>query len=429
MHPLYYCFITSCTFLISTSCFSYDFYNIEQLIPLAISSHPTVLASQAEQQMTALQIKAAQTQRYPTVSVQSQWNEQNKLSHQLNVRQPLWTGGKITASIAETEYHDYANQYAVIEQQRQIAQKTIDAWQSYVEAESLIWVYGKILKDLEQFKLMMQRRVTQGVSAKIELDLIDNRILLTRTQYQSATEQQRIALLRLQQLIGDQQALKLSHNSTFPIQYIQELLERAKADLIHIEQVVLKQSAQYIPYHPIITKAEYQIKAAEQAVKISQADKYPTIYTQYTYQYQPNSIDKHDHLWSVGVNFTGDFTKYWQTKLKYNEVNRLYAVKEASQRQIEETLQTQYQQLQHNYQQMKILKIAVNGATLVSDSYQRQFVVGRKSWLEVLNAVRESMDNQAQLMRANSLFLANYYKLNVDLKMMNWQSRNQEVPN
>ena len=99
--------------------------------------------------------------------------------------------------------------------------------------------------------------------------------------------------------------------------------------------------------------------------------------------------------------------------------------KEASRRQVLETIQTQYQQFASAKDQERSLVAAVAGAQIVVSSYRRQFIAGRKSWLEVLNAVREHSQYQIQLVEIRSSIIATYYKLQVDFGMMSWQNFNQ----
>ena len=83
---------------------------------------------------------------------------------------------------------------------------TIEAWQSYITALSKQQVYYDNLQLLAEFEAMMQRRVSQGVSARIEMDLVTNRILQEQNAYQSAVEQQRIvtpAVNSVQLNLGD----------------------------------------------------------------------------------------------------------------------------------------------------------------------------------------------------------------------------------
>ena len=49
----------------------------------------------------------------------------------------------------------------------------------------------------------------------------------------------------------------------------------------------------------------------------------------------------------------------------------------------------------------------------VADSYARQFVAGRKSWLEVLNALREAMQARLSVMDAQALMGQTAWRLHL----------------
>ena len=54
-------------------------------------------------------------------------------------------------------------------------------------------------------------------------------------------------------------------------------------------------------------------------------------------------------------------------------------------------------------EQMGVSSLLRQSTQDVADSYARQFVAGRKSWLEVLNAVREAMQARLSVIDANAL--------------------------
>ncbi|OAV10329.1 putative outer membrane protein [Moraxella catarrhalis] len=64
---------------------------------------------------------------------------------------------------------------------------------------------------------------------------------------------------------------------------------------------------------------------------------------------------------------------------------------------------------------------AVAGAQIVLNSYRRQFIAGRKSWLEVLNSLRDQAQYEQQLRHVQTQMVANFYKLQVDFALMPWQ--------
>lgn len=394
--------------------------NMNQLINQAIQSHPLVGSARAEQQATTESIRAAKLNLLPSPTVSSGYDRDDGMVSQLQIRQSLWTGGKLTANVNQAIFDDKAAKEYTYERQNQVAKTTIEAWQSYMTALTKQGVYFDSLKLLTEFEAMMQRRVSQGVSARIELDLVTNRILQEQNAYQSAVEQQRIAIARLQQITG----LRLSETD-LPAPNLAELVNQAKGYSQAFERMAFDQASFY---NPTVVKEHYQVEAAKQGVMALQSARYPTFYAQYEYDYYHDSeSNDNEGEFSVGLSYDpgAGLSNLALAKASESRVQSLVQSKEASRRLVLETIQTQYQQFASAKDQERSLIAAVAGAQIVVSSYRRQFIAGRKSWLEVLNAVREHSQYQIQLVETRASIIASYYKLQVDFGMMSWQQFDQ----
>lgn len=261
----------------------------------------------------------------------------------------------------------------------------------------------------------MQRRVKQGVSARIELDLVTNRILQEQHAYQAAIEQQRIAVARLEQIIGE----PLSRSSAMSLPAIKTLVDQAKQQSASFERMAFDQSSFY---NPTVVKEHFQIESAKQGVEAQQAARYPTVYAQYEHAYYHD-----DHTdtgkFSLGLNYApgAGFSNLALARASQAQVNSLVQNQEAARRRVIEDIQVQYQQFVSAKDRETSLVAAAAGAQIVVSSYRRQFIAGRKSWLEVLNAVREHNDYQVQLVQTRASLLGAFYKLQVDFGVMPWQ--------
>ena len=395
--------------------------HMDALIHQAIQTHPMVGSARAEQQATTESISAAKLNLLPAPTFSSGYDRDDGMVSQFQLRQSLWTGGKLTANVNQAIFDDKAATEYVYEQQNQVAKTTIEAWQSYITALSKQQVYYDNLQLLAEFEAMMQRRVSQGVSARIEMDLVTNRILQEQNAYQSAVEQQRIAMARLQQITGRKVLA-----TELPVPNLSELVARARSYSQTFEKMAFDQASFY---NPTVVKEHYQVEAAKQGVKSLQSSRYPTLYAQYEYDYYHESDkDKNNGgEFSVGLSYDpgAGLSNLALAKASESRVNSLVQSKEASRRLVLETIQTQYQQFASAKDQERSLIAAVAGAQIVVSSYRRQFIAGRKSWLEVLNAVREHSQYQAQLVDTRASIIAAYYKLQVDFGMMSWQQFNQ----
>lgn len=412
-----------CLIPLAVSSHSYadvSYSQIDDLIVQAIQTYPSIEAARFDQQATIENLKAAKLNLLPTPSISTEYGE-NDLTSQIRIRQPLWTGGRLTASVNQAIFNDKAAEERVYEQQNQIAKNTIEAWQGYIGAVARQQIHLDSLDQLNEFDQMMQRRVGQGVSARIELDLVTNRILQEQNAYQATLEQQRIGLARLEQIIGQ----RLPQASTYNIK---ALTEQAKRQSAGFEQMAFDQTDFY---NPTVVKEQFQIESAKQAVEVQRASRYPTFYAQYDYSYsQENNRRDIDSLndrdnggFSIGLTYDpgAGFSNLALARASQAQVSSLVQNQRASRRRVIEEIQIQYQQFVSAKDRENSLVAAVAGAQLVVNSYRRQFIAGRKSWLEVLNAVREQSEYQVQLVQARADMLGAFHKLEVDFGIMSWQ--------
>ena len=390
---------------------------VDSLIAKAIQTYPSIESAKFEQQATIENIRAAKLNLLPAPSITSGFDKDD-FNTQFTIRQPLWTGGKLTANVNQAIFNDKAATERIYEQQNQVAKTTIEAWQGYIQAIAKQQIHLDSLDQLNEFEQMMQRRVGQGVSARIELDLVTNRILQDQNAYQAAVEQQRIAAARLQQIVG--QPL-----SQAPTSNLKTLTEQAKRQSAGFEEMAFNQ----VGFHnPTVVKEHFQIESAKQEVEAQRAARYPTIYSQYEYSHYQESNrndldDRDDGRFSIGLTYDpgAGFSNLALARASQAQVNSLVQSQQAARRQVIEEIQVQYQQFASAKDRETSLIAAAAGAQIVVNSYRRQFIAGRKSWLEVLNAVREQNEYQVQLVQARTDMLGAFYKLQVDFGIMDWQ--------
>lgn len=400
---------------VSTPANAVDTLDINALIVQAVQTHPLVGAAQSEQQATLEGITASKFNLYPSPSLTSGYQSNDGLVTAATIRQPLWAGGRLTSNVNQAIYDDKAAQAYIFEQQNTVAKNTIDIWQNYIYAVALQGLYANNLKQLAEFEAMMQRRVSQGVSARIDLDLVTNRILQDQNAYQAAQQQQRIAEARLSQLIGE----PVASRGLLPAP-LDQMARYVKAQSADFERMAFSQVG---ISNPSFIKQQYQIESAKQQVKAQKALSYPTVYAQYqdVYYHKDNN---NDGQLSLGLSYEpgAGLSNFALARATQAKVKSLEQSQEAGKRKIMEDIQTQYQQFVSAKDQETSLVAAVAGAQIVVDSYRRQFIAGRKTWLEVLNAVREKSSYQQQLLQIQSQMLGAFYKLEVDFGKMPWQN-------
>jgi adhesin transport system outer membrane protein len=82
-------------------------------------------------------------------------------------------------------------------------------------------------------------------------------------------------------------------------------------------------------------------------------------------------------------------------------------------RDIQQTLLSDQEEWTNTRKRIAALEKSVQGSDLVLASYQRQFQAGRKTWQDLLNAVRELAQNQYALVDAQAAMMGAMYRLQV----------------
>ena len=126
---------------LSSAAFANADTHINTLIDQAIETHPLVGSARAEQQATTESIRAAKLNLLPAPTLSSGYDRDDGMISRFQLRQSLWTGGKLTANVNQALFDDKAATEYIYEQQNQVAKTTIEAWQSYITAVSKQQVY------------------------------------------------------------------------------------------------------------------------------------------------------------------------------------------------------------------------------------------------------------------------------------------------
>lgn len=388
---------------------------LDQLAIQAFNHHPVTQAAAYEVQASRHDVEAARLARWPVFSAthDNYWNDRRTT---FSVRQPLWDAGAIRSRIQQAKTQVAQNQAGVLLQRQQLAQRVLSAWSDYYTALYRQQLIQQQLSQLQDYAALMQRRVDAGVSAAIEQQLVLSRIQQTQVEQQSAISTQQIALDRLARLTGLAQVGQSLDLASFDQQFVTALARNLTAP-------ALDSTAVHAQQHPSMLSAEYAIAAAQAAIVTQQAERWPRVYLQYQHRIDYPQVDIDDLGVAVGVEFATDRSigSWISGKAAQSRLQVAQASQQASLELLNDELVSDYQQVVSLKLRLQSLQLAVESARLVEASYARQFSAGHKSWLEVLNALRETAQTEQALAEAQVSLVGLNFKLQMDQGVMNWQ--------
>lgn len=389
------------TLICAVPCFGASAPDNPELVSLverALATHPSADAARAEVSAARSELSASRWARFPGVSVETVADPRNggDFSTALSVEQPLWSGGRISATIRQSNSRLGATLASLDEICLDLAQRTV---QAYVDLQRLRR-RARILEDSldEHRKLVdsMRRRVAQEISPASDLELAQSRTRQTEIDALQMQAEADVALLRLRALTGND---SLQVAALFD--YREQEHQASPADL-------LRAALAFDPRARRVT-AEAAIASAE--VSLRKSELMPQVGVRYQH-YLGGDNDLDDQLGFVfRIQADGGLSRVSAiSAAKQREQAATLAIDSATRDQREIVLAA----LTDNAAARR-RALAGRDATLaaksVTDSFLRQFAAGRRTWPEVLNSVREMVTAELTQIDAEAGAMTSYVRL------------------
>lgn len=384
---------------------------LNYVLEKALKTHPLMQAARLDADASGEDLLAVQRQRWPVFSAVLENNSTNPYVNStklLRLQQTLWDGGRVNARVNEAETQTRASQTRIQIAAMQLQLQVIDAWQSLLAADGRIAVASATIDKLEGYKQQMQRRVEADASPEIDLELVMSRLLQTQVELTQAVNARRVALGKLEQYAG------LEGLTHFELKHMTlPALAATQTQALWLSTVDFLGAALQ---HPNVEKARQDALAAQQRIRVKSAEQYPQLYVR---RDQPINSQNHQPVTIIGLSYTpgaGLATRIEAQALSTRAASAEQAV-DAAIREIMQVLFADRNEFDSSRSRVQALESAVRGARAVQESYARQFVAGRKQWLDLLNAARELTQNQYALVDSHAAMLGALYRIQIRLNV------------
>lgn len=369
---------------------------MEQLISSALLGHPAIQAQQAQERVAKAGVDSAAWQFYPTpsVTIEKAQASASDLSYQgdsvvsiLRLQQPLWTGGRLTAGRGKAEAGVIASQASLEEVRQQLALRVMQTYGDWLAAHLKMLAYDKSMATHERLREQVKRRIEQGASAESDLVLAVSRLKSVAADTSVARAQMDIALARLGQLLGhpiDDAALNAAIAAPRQVNAgLQTLLDLGLAT------------------NPAIRKAQALAKVQEEVISERRADLSPEVYLRAERQFGNNTysnIPPETRLFvGLSSHFGAGLSSMSNVEGARSQYQAALAEVEAQSRLVSEQVLADYALATSSESRLDALNASLEAAGQVAESFDRQFLAGRKTWLDVMNAARELAQTEVLL--------------------------------
>ena len=383
---------------------------LEELIAETLISHPAIRSSQADVRAAQEAVDSARWQFFPTPSVTAESVstsnsdvafEGDDLVTTLRLTQPLWTGGRLRAGLAGAKAREDVSQAGLQGQQQDLALRVVQAYGEWMGTHLQQQAWAASVATHERLYEQVRRRAGEGASSDADLLLAQGRLESTRADLAASTAGARSALARLSQLVGrpvDGNALAGNRSS--------------KRDLsLPVSELVL--SAERV--NPALRRAQADASVAESEIDSRKADRWPEIFARVEHQrgdFLTRDADDETRFY-VGLTsrFGAGLSTFSNIRQERWRRDAALAEVESQRRNIQEQVTSDFALLSSFDARVAALTSSLSTAEKVSESYGRQFLAGRKSWLDVMNAARDEVGVAVLLADSQAAQLALSWRL------------------
>lgn len=350
--------------------------SLGDLADRALSDNPQVIASRAALAVSQADLDAAQWLRYPSLSAEalaatggSNAADIDGFAVNLALEQPIWAGGTINSRIDAARSQRDAGAEGLREARFGVLAGIIEAWFGVVRADQRAVALEAGLADHRALVASIERRVAAEVSPLADLTLARSRTTQLEIELAAVREAGANALVRLGELAGD-------------VPEAPVLPDPAIIDAVPPEPIAFDEM---IACAPSLARLRGQIAAAEAEVRGAKGALLP----QLLLQLSQNELTGARAALVLRAQTGNGLSRFSAIDRAEARVDQTMAQMAAIDREIRARLGNEYVALRSNRAQAEAGASASAAAADLQASYQRQFVAGRRSWLDVMNAARE----------------------------------------
>ncbi len=375
--------------------------DLGRIIESAIRTHPSTQAQRALRDGAEVDVRTARQQFLPTPSVSLDSVQAgasdptyrgNAWVQTYRLQQPLWTGGRLSAGLDKARANAQVAGFSHEEAAQQLALRAVQAWGEWQTASLRIAALQASEATHQRLYEQVQRRVANGASAAVELELTEGRLAQTRAQVQAAQAQARAARMKVGQLIG-----AVVPEGQIPSQSLRFRMPEPPL----LEDQVLQRA-------PALQKQLAQVQAQQAEYQERRAELLPEVYLRVerlNSHYDSAAMSSSGSTrYSIGLNTRLGAGLSSLTALESFErrMEAAQAELESTRRNLREQVQTDWAQWNSLQVRIPALQRSLQASQATAEAWDRQFLAGRKSWLEVMNTARELLQAELELADAQS---------------------------
>lgn len=362
------------------------------LLSELLESSPSVKSNLLRIESAVQSHSDSQWLKYPTPSFSISGNPDNNDDDTiLSLNQPVWTGGRITNTIHVEKSNIVIAQSELNQAKLDIAYDFIDVLGNWIASKARLNSYLSASVIYDELHDTIMRRVDLGVSPSADSLLIDSRIRNLNNDIAKEENQLVIEVRRISNQLG--RIVSITDMELYG--FSEPLTVMPSRKHISLDELYL-----FILDHPAIQVLNNEIDKLELEYKKQKSEIWPTLSVELRHTNQRRAgLRENDTAlfinlessWGAGLSSLSAHEKIL-TEIEALKNDRLFQIQNLESTYANELLINELAVIQ-----IDNVKRSIESSQKVYESYKRQYMAGKKTWLELLNAVQEIVRYENEL--------------------------------
>ena len=360
-----------------------------------MTKHPAVMAGKHGEEGAAAEVESQKWQRFPVPGVQASKDTKKYTGAVFSLQQPLWTGGKITAGIDAAKARLQAAKHDLRETRLEVLQSSIDAYAEALVRQSQIGIMREGITQHKRLFEMISRRVEREISPRADKELAHSRLRSAENDLSYADQSLSKALTTLTELTGiEVTAVTGSHEQYVAVTPV----EKNEAYKLAIEN------------SPAISSLEFSRQAADADIEAKRAAFWPMLSLRLEKNAGPNSEQR--AMLYLESQFGAGLSASSNVSAAVSSREAISWQRQSAERDLKNRVAQEWDAYAESRRRFENTRATSVSAWQVYESYARLYSISQKSWLDVLNSLREAVQAKTAVETASAEVIRSSLRLN-----------------
>lgn len=353
--------------------------NFQEAISSSFETHPSISIKRHEYDAANKRVISAFAQLGPSLSYQRTSNSFGSIDT-VRVQQPLFAGGRLWSSVKEAQARRDSSNFEIGVAEQGLLNKVSEAYVEVLRANAKVELSkGNYSEHLRLFELI-KRRVDAGLSSQTDATTAEMRLNQALSEYQQIQSNQLTTIKNLEELIG--RPIGIGENIS-PIENFQFNLTFDEA-----KELTLATS-------PALSSLNSQIDAAKSKSQVERSALLPQVFLRHEKNTSntPGILKEQTYV-AVEYQFGNGVSSIYNWGAATNLAMSVSSSLSNTQKDVTLNFVKDWNQLELLKRQLPVVKKQAVASSEVVESFIRQYGIGKKTWLDVLNSQRELYQTQ-----------------------------------